>query len=92
MPDNPSGAKPLTFATDKGIGIGFSDTFWWGEDHFSACHHLAGHPGVLIYKPQGLHGPELVDLQVRDERPDDVTPPVSLTDATRAQAAPRVNQ
>jgi tetratricopeptide (TPR) repeat protein len=75
MPDNPAGAKPLTFATSKGVNIGFSDTLWWGEDHFSSCHHLAGHPGVLIYKPQGPQGAELVELQVRDELPDDATPP-----------------
>jgi hypothetical protein len=75
MPDNPVGAKPLTFATDKGIRIGFSDTLWWGEDHFSSCHHLAGHPGVLAYKPQGPNGAELLDLEVRDELPDDVTHP-----------------
>jgi tetratricopeptide (TPR) repeat protein len=75
MPDKPAGAKPLTFATNKGVRIGFSDTLWWGEDHFSSCHHLAGHPGVVIYKPQGPQGAELVDLQVRDDLPDDVAQP-----------------
>jgi hypothetical protein len=75
MPDNSAGTKPLTFATDKGVRIGFSDTLWWGEDHFSSCHHLAGHPGVLAYKPQGPNGAELVDLEVRDDLPDDVTRP-----------------
>jgi hypothetical protein len=75
MPDTPTGAKPLTFATNKGVRIGFSDTLWWGEDHFSSCYHLAGHPGVVIYKPQGPQGAELVDLQVRDDLPDDITQP-----------------
>jgi hypothetical protein len=50
--------------------IGFSDTLWWGEDHFSSCYHLAGHAAVLAYKPQGPQGPELVDLEVRDDLPD----------------------
>jgi hypothetical protein len=75
MPDNSTGAKPLTFATDKGVRIGFSDTLWWGEDHFSSCHHLAGHPGLLAYKPQGPQSAELVDVEVRDDLPDDVTHP-----------------
>jgi tetratricopeptide (TPR) repeat protein len=87
MPNTPAGAKPLTFATDKGVRIGFSDTLWWGEDHFSSCHHLAGHPGVLIYKPQGPNGAELVDVQVRDDLPDDLTSPPPLSNATQTQAA-----
>ncbi len=70
MPDQPADAKPLTFVPDKGIIIGFSDTLWWGEDHFSPCHHLTGHPAVLVYKPQGPKGPELVELEVRDDLPD----------------------
>jgi tetratricopeptide (TPR) repeat protein len=72
MPDKPADAKPLTFTSYGRLTIGFSDTLWWGEDHFSSCHHLAGHPGVLGYKPQGPKGPELVDLEVRDDLPDNM--------------------
>jgi tetratricopeptide (TPR) repeat protein len=70
LPDRPDGAKPISFAIDTPLRIGFSDTLWWGEDHFSACHHLAGHPAVLAYKSQGPQGRELVDLEVRDDLPD----------------------
>ncbi len=69
MPDK-ADAKPLTFTSDGRMLVGFSDTLWWGEDHFSRCHHLEGHPGVLVYKTGGPQGPELIDLEVRDELPD----------------------
>jgi hypothetical protein len=72
MPDKATDAKPLTFTTDGRISIGFSDTLWWGEDHFSSCFHLTGHPAVLIYKPEGPKAPELVELEVRDDLPDNI--------------------
>jgi hypothetical protein len=74
MPDKAATAKPLTFSKDGNLLIGFSDTLWWGEDHFSACHHLAGHPAVLVYKAKGVQGPELVELEVRDDLPDTPSP------------------
>ena len=70
MPDKAADAKPLTFTRDGNLPIGFSDTLWWGEDHFSACHHLAGHPAVLAYKAKEAQSPELVELEVRDNLPD----------------------
>lgn len=42
----------------------FSDTFWWGEDHFSLCRHLVGHPVVFAYKPDTK---QIEDLEIRDE-------------------------
>ena len=37
IPDGAPGAKPLTLTSDGGrLMIGFSDTLWWGEDHFPA--------------------------------------------------------
>jgi hypothetical protein len=74
MPDQPSDAKPLTFTSDGHLRIGFSDTLWWGEDHFSSCHHLTGHPAVLVYKAQGPKGPEIVEVEVRNDLPDATQP------------------
>ena len=74
LPDQPADAKPLTFTSDTALVVGFSDTLWWGEDHFSLCHHLAGHPAVLAYKPKGPQGGELVNLEVRDDQPDPRSP------------------
>src|SRR5262249_54750519 len=45
------GGHDLTFQAMRGIGFGFSDTFWWGEDHFNTCAHLSGIRAVVHYKP-----------------------------------------
>jgi tetratricopeptide (TPR) repeat protein len=81
VPDNSTDGKPQTFTTDgHRLMIGFSDTLWWGEDHFSACHHLGGHPAVIAYKTQDGKDPQLVDLEVRDDLPDN-KPATSQTPA-----------
>jgi tetratricopeptide (TPR) repeat protein len=66
-PDAPADAKPITFKSDGRLMIGFSDTFWWGEDHYTSCHHLGGHHGVVAYKEQDQ---KLLDLEVRDDIPE----------------------
>jgi tetratricopeptide (TPR) repeat protein len=65
-PDTPANAEPITFKSDGNLMIGFSDTFWWGEDHYTRCHHLSGHRGVIAFKPQSQ---TLLDLEVRDDLP-----------------------
>ena len=69
-PDDP-GAAPVTFKSDGRFMVGFSDSFWWGEDHFTTCHHLTGHTAVIAYKPEDHH---LLDLEVRDDLPALVKP------------------
>lgn len=70
LPDQPANAKPLTVVAGGGFYTDFSDIFWWGEDHYSACHHLAGNPGVVVYKPQGPQGPQLIRVDIREDLPD----------------------
>ncbi len=48
---------------------GFSDTLWMGEDHYTICHHLAGLPAMVAYKPEGGSGGKLIALEVRDDLP-----------------------
>jgi hypothetical protein len=31
--------------------IGYSDTLWYGGDHFGICHHLEGMHAVIRYRP-----------------------------------------
>ena len=60
--------KAETFYRKGNMRWGFSDTFWWGEDHFSACHHLEGKRAVVFYRPgtdNGFSG-ELVRFDIRD--------------------------
>jgi tetratricopeptide (TPR) repeat protein len=51
--------------------IGYSDTLWYGTDHFSACHHLAGMRAVVRYKaaPDKESAGEWVDLELREDLP-----------------------
>jgi tetratricopeptide (TPR) repeat protein len=43
--------KAQTFYRRGNIAWGFSNTFWWGEDHASVCHHLEGKRAVVFYGP-----------------------------------------
>lgn len=66
QPDKPKGATALKLKSDNRLVIGFSDTFWWGEDHFTPCHHLEGHRAMIAYEPEeGV----VVDVEVRDDLP-----------------------
>lgn len=45
------GGQPLTLRIPENIGGGFSDTLWFGEDHFTPCYHTTGLRAVVQYKP-----------------------------------------
>ena len=75
-------SQPLVLTKNGGFMSGFSDTLWWGEDHFSLCHHLEGYPAVIMYKPGG----ELVNVEIRDELPPN-EPPADPTNS-RVAAVP----
>jgi hypothetical protein len=40
-----------TFHSTGGFSSGFSDTVWYGADHFSMCHHVEGMRAIIRYKP-----------------------------------------
>ena len=43
---------PLTFRTnDEKTKIEFSDTLWFGADHFNVCRHLDGLRAEIQYMP-----------------------------------------
>jgi tetratricopeptide (TPR) repeat protein len=67
--DDSTDAWPAVYRGAGRSEGGFSDTVWWGEDHYSVCHHLQGHRALIAHK-----GEELVDLEARDDLPDAVTP------------------
>jgi tetratricopeptide (TPR) repeat protein len=50
---------------------GFSDTFWWGSDHYSSCQHVQGVHVVVRYKPStnSNYAGEIVELEFRDDLP-----------------------
>ena len=99
QPDFPAGAPPLTLTARGGVRVGFTDTLWFGEDHFSSCHHLAGQSALAMYKPDGTTGGTLVELEVRDRFPDaevnaSTAKPAAAKPSTtdpKAEAAPASN-
>ncbi len=63
------GDETLNFRAGKQFGMGFSDTLWYGADHFTACHHLEGMSAVVRYKPSPDPSAEneFRWLEIRDE-------------------------
>ena len=58
-----------TFYRHGGMMSGFSDLFWWGEDHFTLCHHLEGKRAIVYYRPEtgkGFTG-EMTRFEIRDD-------------------------
>lgn len=62
------GAAPLTLSVSKDVLIGYSDTFWWGHDHFSPCHQLSGATAILATQTVNS-ADRVVEIDVRDSRP-----------------------
>jgi Tfp pilus assembly protein PilF len=65
------GGHDLTFQPKGGFGVGYSDTLWWGRDHFSSCMHITGIRAVIHYRPASdpKNAGELARLDLRDELP-----------------------
>jgi Tfp pilus assembly protein PilF len=51
--------------------VGYSDTLWFGSDHFTMCHHLDGLRAVVRYKPSAdkASAGEWVELELREDLP-----------------------
>lgn len=65
------GGHELTFQPKGGFGVGYSDTLWWGRDHFSSCLHIEGIRAVVHYKPSSdaKYAGDLARLDLRDDLP-----------------------
>lgn len=70
----------IHFEVNGAFGMGFTDTLWYGEDHFTACHHLEGMKAVVRYTKSNDATPKNIAkwLEVRD----DLTPMVLALPAT----------
>jgi hypothetical protein len=85
-----SGDKILKFHSGKSYGVGFSDTLWYGTDHFTACYHVEGMNAVVRYKPTANPSEEneMRWLEIRDELIPSSLPPAP---AEKTPDAPRTN-
>ena len=75
QPNAPS-TSPITLTASGALQNGFSDTLWFGEDHYTPCFHLEGLPTVIAYQPAPDGPAHLLVFEVRDNTPP---PPRSTT-------------
>ena len=66
------GDRALTFRGKFPFMSGFSDTIWYGEDHFTLCRHLEGLHAVVRFRPtvDGSDAGEIAELELREELPE----------------------
>jgi len=74
------GGQTLTFRA-YGVPIGFSDTLWFGRDHFTPCYHTIGLRAAVQYKISSdkSYTGDAVSLGFRDDLP---AAPAGATPAT----------
>ncbi|HXZ29459.1 MAG TPA: hypothetical protein VEG08_15800, partial [Terriglobales bacterium] len=57
---------------------GFSDTLWYGADHFSPCRHVQGLRAIVRYRPSsGGDAGEIAALELRVDLPEPPAPPTT---------------
>jgi Tfp pilus assembly protein PilF len=63
--------KTQTFQAKGPYQAGFSDTIWYGTDHFSLCHHLEGLRTIVHYKPEAdKETGEITRIEFRVDLPE----------------------
>jgi tetratricopeptide (TPR) repeat protein len=67
---NADGARTFS-GSAAGRMVGYSDTLWFGGDHFTLCHHLDGLRAVVRYKSSAdkQSAGEWVELELREDLP-----------------------
>jgi hypothetical protein len=63
--------QTLTFHRKGGFNFGFSDSFWYGEDHITLCHHMEGLRSIVHYRPVAnkAYSGDVVEIEIRDDLP-----------------------
>jgi tetratricopeptide (TPR) repeat protein len=79
------GEDVLRFKSKGRQMIGYSDTLWYGSDHFGLCHHVEGMHAVVRYRPSVSkdYAGDWLSIELRDE-----LPPEPQHEATKAAPAP----
>jgi tetratricopeptide (TPR) repeat protein len=65
------GDATLTFHSRGRQLVGFSDTLWYGTDHFDLCHHVKGLHAVVRYRPPvgNEYTGDWLSIEIREELP-----------------------
>jgi Tfp pilus assembly protein PilF len=63
--------QPLIFHRKGSFEVGMSDTIWYGEDHFTLCHHLEGMRAVVRYRSpsDASYAGNVAEIGIRDDLP-----------------------
>ena len=66
------GSRSLTFHKKGPFATGFSDTIWYGGDHFNHCHHIEGLRAIVHYRPpaDASYAGDIAELEIRDDLPE----------------------
>jgi tetratricopeptide (TPR) repeat protein len=80
--------QEVRFISKGPFRSGFSDTLWWGRDHFNPCRHVVGLKAVVRYKAAAdrSSAAEIVEYYLRDDLPP-LAPPKDAKSG--AEAAPK---
>src|ERR1700688_3395274 len=80
------GHHPIAFKSKGRQMIGYSDTLWYGSDHFSLCHHVEGMHAVIRYRPavSKEYAGDWMSIELRDELPPE--PQQEAAKAPQSQA------
>jgi tetratricopeptide (TPR) repeat protein len=65
------GDDTMVFKSKGRQMIGYSDTLWYGSDHFSLCHHIEGMHAIVRYRPAVSkdYAGDWLSIELRDELP-----------------------
>jgi tetratricopeptide (TPR) repeat protein len=65
------GDELLSFRSQGRHMVGYSDTLWYGSDHFNVCHHVEGMHALIRYRPPvtNEYAGDWLSLELRDELP-----------------------
>ncbi|MDQ1405598.1 MAG: hypothetical protein QOG55_1227 [Acidobacteriaceae bacterium] len=79
------GDDVLRFKSKGRQMIGYSDTLWYGSDHFGLCHHVEGMHAVVRFRPAVSkdYAGDWLSIELRDE-----LPPEPQNEAAKAALAP----
>jgi len=79
--------KLMRFVVKSGFRGGFSDTLWYGADHFNFCRHAEGLRAVVRYRPasDNEYTGEVAEFELRDDLPE---PPATKAEEKKPEAKP----
>jgi tetratricopeptide (TPR) repeat protein len=65
------GDAVLRFKSKGRQRVGYSDTLWYGSDHFGLCHHVEGMHAVVRFRPAVSkdYAGDWLSIELRDEFP-----------------------